>query len=197
MQNNKRGTGAQEVVMRRIVAGLLISLDGVVESPSDWGFSQYFNDEMREGIRAGIAQADAVLLGRRTHLDFAEVWPNQGSDVLMADFLNNSPKYVVSTTLDTFRWAPSRLLAGDLAGQLTKLKQQPGKNILIPGSPTLVRSLLGDGLLDELNLNVCPVVVGSGVRLFDGITHQARLKLVESRALRTGVLSVTYQPVPA
>ena len=183
--------------MRRIVAGLLISLDGVVESPTDWGFSQYFNDEMREGISAGIAQADAVLLGRRTHLDFAEVWPNQGSDVLMADFLNNSPKYVVSTTLDTFRWAPSRLLAGDLAGQLTKLKQQPGKNILIPGSPTLVRSLLGDGLLDELNLNVCPVVVGSGVRLFDGITHQARLKLVESRALRTGVLSVTYQPVPA
>ena len=183
--------------MRRIVAGLLISLDGVVESPSDWGFSQYFNDEMREGISAGIAQADAVLLGRRTYLEFAEVWPNQSSDVLMADFLNNSPKYVVSTTLDTFRWAPSRLLAGDLAGQLTKLKQQPGKNILIPGSPTLVRSLLGDGLLDELNLNVCPVVVGSGMRLFDGITHQARLKLVESRALRTGVLSVTYQPVPA
>ena len=183
--------------MRKIVAGLLISLDGVVESPSAWGFSQYFNDEMRDGIQAGIAQADAVLLGRRTYLEFAGLWPSQGSDVLMADFLNNSPKYVVSTTLDTLGWAHSSLLTGDLAGQLTKLKQQPGKNILIPGSPTLVGSLLRRGLLDELSLNICPVVVGSGMRLFEGITHQVRLERVESTALRTGVLSVTYKPAPA
>jgi dihydrofolate reductase len=89
--------------MRKIAPVLLMSLDGVVESPNEWGFSRYFNDEMSEGISAGIAQADAVLLGRRTYLEFAELWPNQGSDVLMADFLNNSPKYVVSTTLDMLR----------------------------------------------------------------------------------------------
>ena len=181
-------------VMRRIVAGLLMSLDGVVESPSEWGFSRYFNDEMQEGIAAGVAQADGVLLGRRTYLEFAELWPNQGSEVPMADFLNNSPKYVVSGTLETLGWANSRLLTGDLAEELTKLKEQPGKNILIPGSPRLVRSLLRDRLLDELNLNICPVVVGSGMRLFDEITDLLPLKLVNSTTLSTGVLGVTYQP---
>lgn len=183
--------------MRKIVAGLLMSLDGVVESPNEWGFSQYFNDEMRKGISAGIEQADAVLLGRRTYLEFAELWPNQGSDVLMADFLNNSPKYVVSATLDKLEWANSTLVHGDLAEELAKLKAQSGKNILIPGSPTLVRSLLCGGLLDELNLNVCPVLVGSGMRLFEGITDPVRLKLVDSKTLSTGVLGVTYQPASA
>lgn len=179
--------------MRKIVAGLLMSLDGVVASPGEWGFSHYFNDEMREGISAGIAQADAVLLGRRTYLEFAELWPNQGSDVLMADFLNNSPKYVVSTTLKTLGWANSMLIAANLAEELAKLKAQPGKNILIPGSPTLVRSLLRDRLLDELNLNICPVVVGSGMRLFDDVTDQMRLKLVDSTTLTNGVVGVTYE----
>ncbi len=181
--------------LRKIVAGLLISLDGVVESPDQWGWSQYMNDEMTRGIVAGIAQADAVLLGRRTYLGFAELWPKQASDVPMADFLNNSPKYVVSATLNTLEWQPATLLKGNLAEELTKLKQQPGKNILIPGSPRLVRSLLRDGLLDELSLNICPVVVGSGMRLFDEITNQVNLKLLDSTIFSTGVLSVTYQPV--
>jgi len=182
--------------MRKIVAGLLMSLDGVVESPSEWGWSQYMNDEMTQGIVAGIAEADAVLLGRRTYVEFADLWPNQGSDVPMADFLNNSHKYVVSASLGPpLAWANSSLITGDLAEELTKLKQQPGKNILIPGSPTLVRSLLRDGLLDELSLNVCPVVVGSGMRLFDGVARRVSLKLVHSSTLSTGVLGVTYQPV--
>jgi dihydrofolate reductase len=182
--------------MRKIIAGLLMSLDGVVESPNEWGWSQYMNDEMTEGIVAGVAQADAVLLGRRTYLEFAKLWPNQGSEVPMADFLNHSPKYVVSTSLDTpLEWGNSHLIKGALAEELAKLKQQPGKNILIPGSPTLVRSLLRDGLLDELNLNICPVVVGSGMRLFDGITDLVRLELVQSTTLSTGVLGVTYHPL--
>jgi dihydrofolate reductase len=182
--------------MRKIVAGLFMSLDGVVESPDKWGF-QYFDDEMNEGIAAGVAQADAVLLGRRTYLEFAQMWPSQGSDVLMADFLNNSPKYVVSSTLHRLKWANSSLITGDLTEELTKLKKQPGKNIQIPGSPTLLRSLLRHGLLDELSLNVCPIVVGSGMRLFEGITDQVGLKLVDSRAHSTGVLGLTYQPASA
>lgn len=181
--------------MRKVVAGLLISLDGVVESPDQWGWFQYMNDEMTTRIVAGIAQADTVLLGRRTYLGFAELWPNQSSDVPMADFLNNSPKYVVSATLDRLEWQPATLVKGDLAEELRKLKEQPGKNIQIPGSPTLVRSLLRDGLLDELSLGICPVVVGSGMRLFDGITDQVSLKLLDSTTLSTGVLEVTYQPV--
>jgi dihydrofolate reductase len=182
--------------MRKIVAGLCISLDGVVESPGKWGFP-YFTDEMYEVMRAGVAQADAVLLGRRTYLDFAQLWPTQSSDVPMADFLNNSPKYVVSATLDKLEWANSHLVTGDLASELTKLKQQPGKSIQVPGSPTLVRSLLRDGLLDELAMMVCPIVVGSGMRLFDEMTHQVPLELVESRAYSTGVLGVGYRPASA
>ena len=139
--------------MRKVVAGLLISLDGVVESPNKWGWQQYMNAEMTEGIVAGVAQADVVLLGRRTYLDFATIWPKQGIDVPMARFLNSSPKYVASTTLNTLAWQPAILIKEDLAGELTKLKQQRGKNILIPGRPRLVRSLLVDGLLDEISLN--------------------------------------------
>jgi hypothetical protein len=97
---------------RKIAAGLFMSLDGVVESPSQWGF-QYMTDEMGKGIAAGLAQAEAVLLGRRTYLKFAEMWPKQGSDVLMADFLNSSPKYVVSATLDTLAWQPAQADSGN------------------------------------------------------------------------------------
>ena len=113
----------------------------------------------------------------------------------MADFLNLSPKYVVSSTLKTpLEWMNSRLITGNLAGELTKLKKEPGKDIIIPGSPRLVRSLLAEGLLDELSLNICPLVVGSGMRLFEGIAHQVTLNLVHSTTLSTGVLGVTYQP---
>ena len=181
--------------MRKVVAGLLISLNGVVESPDIWGWSQYMNDEMSEGIVAGTALADAVLLGRRTYLQFANLWPYQGSDVPMSDFLNNSPKYVVSSTLEAPEWQPATLIKGNLAGEITKLKQQSGKDILIPGSPTLVRSLLREGLLDELSLNICPVVVGPGMRLFDEITNQVNLKLMDSKILSNGVLGVTYRPM--
>lgn len=182
--------------MRKLVAGLAMSLDGVVESPEKWGF-QYFTDETYEAISAGVAQADAVLLGRRTYLEFAELWPNQSSEVPMADFLNTAPKYVVSATLDTLPWGPASLLSGDLAEELTRLKRQPGKDILIPGSPTLVRSLLGEGLLDELALSICPIVVGSGMRLFDKSATQLPLKLVASRTYSTGMLGVGYRPAGA
>jgi dihydrofolate reductase len=179
--------------MRKIVAGLFMSLDGVVEAPNDWAF-QYSSDEMWAGIAAGVAQADAVLLGRRTYEGFASFWPTQGSDVPMSDFLNHSPKYVVSATLDTLAWANSTALTGDLADELATLTRQAGGNIQVPGSPTLVRSLLRDGLLDELSLNVCPIVVGSGMRLFDGLTAEVRLELVDSTSLSTGVVGLTYRP---
>ena len=194
--SDKKDAQEKGIQTRKIAAGLFMSLDGVVESPSQWGF-QYMNDEMNKGIAAGIAQADAVLIGRRTYLEFAELWPNQGSEVPMADFLNHTRKYVVSTTLDTLAWQPATLIKGNLAEELMKLKQQPGGIIQIPGSPTLVRSLLRLGLLDILNLSICPVVVGSGMRLFDEITKQVPLKLVHATILSTGVLGATYQPVRA
>lgn len=125
------------------------------------------------------------------------MWPNQGSEVPLADFMNETPKYVVSSTLDTLEWGPSSLVRGDLAEEVGKLKRQAGNNIQISGSPRLVRSLLRDGLLDELSLMLVPIVVGSGMRLFDDMTDQVALEVVESRTLSTGMLSVTYQPASA
>jgi dihydrofolate reductase len=182
--------------MRKIVAWLISSLDGVVESPEKWS-APYFNDEVNAEIGAGVASAGAVLLGRRTYQEFADYWPHQGSDVPFADYLNNSPKYVVSATLDTLEWANSSLVTGDLAQELATLRQQPGENLQILGSPTLVRSLLRQGLLDELVLNICPIVIGAGLRLFDETTDHVRLELIESTTYSTGVLRVGYQPASA
>jgi dihydrofolate reductase len=177
--------------MRKILAGLFMSLDGVVEAPSTWAL---FDDEVTEILAAGIAQADAILLGRHTYLEFAELWPAQGDSVPMAKFLNNTPKYVVSRTLTSLDWANSTLLGGELAEEVGRLREQPGGNIQVPGSPRLVGSLLREGLLDELALMIQPVVLGSGQRLFDGFRQTVRLEVVTSRTLRTGALSVTYRP---
>ncbi len=180
--------------MRQIAAGLFISLDGVVESPGNWGF-QYMDAEMAQGIRAGIAQADTVLLGRKTYLEFAQLWPGQGSEVPMADFLNHSHKYVVSSTLAELPWQPASLINDNLAQTIFKLKQQSGGTIQVPGSPTLVRFLIQNGLLDVLSLSLCPVVVGCGMRLFDDMDISFKLKLVHSTALSTGAIGATYAPL--
>ena len=180
--------------MRKIIAGLFMSLDGVVESPEQWHFP-YFNDEMGAAVGAQMAESDAMLLGRRTYQEFAAYWADKGSDEPFADQMNKTPKYVASTTLDKVEWENSTLIEGNVVEELTKLKQQPGKNISITGSATLVRSLLQDGVLDELRLLVHPIVVGHGKRLFEEGTGQVPLKLVDSKTFTTGVLSLTYQPV--
>lgn len=177
--------------MRRLLAGLYMSLDGVVEAPSEWHL-QYLDHEVLAGISTGIARADAVLLGRRTYALFSEIWPSQGDGNPMAELLNSAPKYVASSVDVPLPWANSHRLTGDLAIELAALKAQPGKDILIPGSPRLVRSLLRDGLLDELSLDIMPIVVGDGTRLFDGLAD-LRLELVESQRFGNGVISVTYR----
>ncbi len=182
--------------MRTLAAGLFISLDGVVEAPDRWGF-QFMTGEMSKSISAGIAQADTVLLGKRTYLEFARLWPGQGSEVPMADFLNNSHKYVVSSTLERLDWQPATLIKGDLASEISKLKQQPGSGIQVPGSPSLVRFLLASGLLDVLSLSICPIVVGSGMHLFEATSSLLNLELVHSTVLSNGVIGATYMPAKA
>ncbi|MCA1718670.1 MAG: dihydrofolate reductase family protein [Actinobacteria bacterium] len=180
--------------MRKVTAGLFVSLDGVTESPEKWQLP-YFNDEMGEAIGAAMAAADAMLLGRVTYQEFASYWPGVSSeDQPFADYMNNTPKYVVSTSLDTVEWNNSTLIKGNVAAEIARLKQQPGKNIGITGSATLVQSLLQDDLLDELGLMVHPVVVGSGKRLFEDGGALKELKLVDSKTFSTGVVSLTYQP---
>lgn len=181
--------------MRKIVAGLFISLDGVYEAPETWHFP-YFNDEMGEAVGAQMAESDCMLLGRVTYDEFASYWPQQTSDGEageMADFMNDTPKYVVSGTLKNPEWKNTTLIDGNnAAAELTALKQQPGKDISITGSGTLVRTLLRDGLLDELRLLVHPIVVGRGKRLF-GEGEEIPLKLADSKTFSTGVLALTYQ----
>lgn len=175
--------------MRKIVAGLAMSLDGVVERPSAWS---RFDAEMGAMISAGLAEVDAVLIGTATYREFAAIWPSQGDGVPMAALLNRAPKYVVSSSLTDLPWHNSTLIGGDLPAEIERLKGQPGRNILVPGSPRLVRSLLGWGLLDRLEIMIHPVVVGPGLRLFDGLAD-LRLALVDVKHLRaSGAVALSY-----
>jgi len=183
--------------MRKVVASLYLSLDGVMEAPEKWTFP-YFNGEIGEAIGKAMAEADAMLLGRVTYEQWAAYWPSKTTeDAPAADYLNNVPKFVVSTTLDKAEWNNSTLIQGNLAEEVAELKQRPGKDISISGSATLVRSLLQDDLLDELRLMVYPIVVGSGRRLFEDGGDQKALKLVDAQTFTTGVVYLTYQPAGA
>ena len=178
--------------MRKIIASFFISLDGVVERPDQWHFP-YFDDEMGQVVGEGMATSDTMLLGRRTYEEFAGFWPQQPSDQPPAHHMNNTPKIVVSNTLTSADWQNSRIVRGDrLAAELNGLTQQDGQNISTVGSGTLVRSLLRDGLLDELHLLVHPLVVGSGKRLFEEGIGNVPLTLLSSKAFKTGVLHLVY-----
>src|SRR5438552_1087824 len=148
---------------------------------------------MGAAMNAHLAAEDAILLGRVTYQEWAPYWPTS-TDEPYASHINNTPKYVVSTTLDKVEWKNSTLIKGNLAEEIARLKQQPGKNIGVAGSPTLVHSLLQNDLLNELTLMIHPVVVGKGKRLFQEGGAMKRLRLVDSKTTSTGVLIVTYQP---
>jgi len=186
---------SEEVLMRKVVASELVSLDGVVESPEKWHFP-YFNDQMGDAIGAAMAASDAMLMGRVLYEEWAAFWPKQDPEENpVAAQMNGVEKYVVSTTLEEpLEWQNSSLIGEKVAEEISKLKEQPGKDISISGSPTLVRSLLQYGLLDELRLMVHPIVVGSGKRLFEDGGDQMALRLVDSKTFSTGVLYLTYQP---
>jgi dihydrofolate reductase len=186
---------SQEVLMRKVIASEFVSLDGVVESPDKWHFP-YFNDEMGDAIGAAMATSDAMLMGRVLYEEWAAFWPKQDPDENpVAARMNGVRKYVVSTTLEEpLEWENSTLIGDNFAEEISKLKEQPGKDISISGSPTLVRSLLEEDLLDELRLMVHPILVGSGKRLFEDGGDQKALQLVDSKTFSTGVLYLTYRP---
>ena len=178
--------------MRKVVAGLFITLDGIVESPGEW--QEHFDEDMGEAMMQQLNSQDAVLLGRVTYQEWASYWPT-ATDEPFASFINSTSKYVFSTTLQSVaEWQNSTLIKGDLAQEIARLKQQPGKNIGTAGSPTLVRSLLEQDLLDELILLVHPVVAGSGKRLFTDKGSLKRFNLISSKPTRTGTVILTYQP---
>ena len=183
--------------MRKITAGLFIALDGVVEAPDQWHFP-YFNDEMGAAVDATLGAADTVLFGRTTYDSFAGAWPEREmageEDAGLAKKLGDVRKIVVSNQKLEFAWRNSEQLEGDLVEAVTALKNEPGGNIGLSGSVSVVRQLLAAGLLDELHLLVHPIAVRKGMRLFDEGETPIPLRLISSDTFETGVLNLVYGP---
>jgi dihydrofolate reductase len=177
--------------MRKIVVTMFVSLDGVVEAPEKWSFP-FWNDEISKLKHDELFAADALLLGRLTYEGFAAAWPHRKADVF-ADRINSLPKFAVSTTLKNLEWNNSKLIATNVAEEVTKLKQEAGQDLLVYGGPTMVDTLMRGDLIDEYRLLVYPVVLGSGKRLFkDG--SNAKLKLAQSKTFDSGVVLLSYEP---
>lgn len=178
--------------MRKIAAGVMVSLDGVVEAPETWT-GPYFNPQIGQHVGSMLAAADTLLLGRITYQTFAAAFAGSEGNP-MAEQMNSFHKVVVSTSLTSADWHNSTLIRDKVTEQIADLKSQPGANINISGSATLIRTLLPTGLIDELDLLVFPLVVGTGKRLFSDNSHQQDLNLTSSQAFDNGVLHLTYQP---
>jgi len=184
--------------MRKVIAHLFMSLDGVVKLDAviDTIVKLRDTEEVLGDFFPKVAEEDAMLLGRVTYQEWADYWPNSTVEPF-ASHINNVPKYVFSKTLDRVAWGKREnvtLLKGNLAEAIVPLKQQPGKNIGIHGSPTLVEAMLQVDLLDELRLEIYPVIAGSGARLFKDGRALKRLQLVDSKTTSNGVAILTYQP---
>ena len=179
--------------MGRIVSNFFISLDGVVESPDQWHFP-YFNDEMGTAVERSVESTTAFLMGRVLYDEWASYWPSQDEDESFTAFINNVDKYVVSNTMTDATWKNTTVISGDVAAQIKALKDRTDGTIAMSGSATVVRWLLANGLLDELNLMVHPIAVGHGQRLFEA-TPTHRLQLVNHTTFTTGVLNLSYTPV--
>jgi dihydrofolate reductase len=178
--------------MRNLKAWLYITLDGVVEAPEKWVMP---DGEMFDEQTAGYAESDALLLGRRTYDVFAAAWPHRGSDVTNAEWMNDTQKYVASTTLESPEWQNTTVLKGDAREAVARLKEEDGATITLNGSTTLLRSLLSAELVDELRLLLHPFALGSGDRLFDTVKDRISLSLTECHPYDdNGVVLLTYRP---
>lgn len=186
--------------MRRVVVTEFISLDGVMEDPGGaekfehggWSMA-YWHDEIGKVKLEELFTSDAQLLGRVTYQGFAAAWPAAKDEAGFAERMNSMPKYVVSKTLTDLSWNNSHLLSGDLAEEVNALKRQPGRDILVAGSRTLVQALRRHDLVDLYRLLVYPVVLGGGKRVFeDG--DRSNLRLVSARPTGPQVVLLEYEP---
>jgi dihydrofolate reductase len=191
--------------MNKIVVTMSLTLDGVMQAPGrpdedrrdgfeHGGWAQpYMDDVLAQEMGKGMAQDAAILLGRRTYEDLFAVWADQTDNPFTA-VLNNAQKYVASTTLEEpLPWSNSSLLEGDATEAVARLKEQPGKDLVVLGSGELVRSLMQRGLIDEFVLLIHPLVLGSGRRLFTDDGAFAALRLVDMKTTTTGVVIATYR----
>jgi len=187
--------------MGRIVVTEFVSLDGVMEDPGGsehskhgaWTFKFNRGDEGNKFKLDETMNAEAQLLGRVTYEGFAQAWPKRSGDPFSAKF-NSMPKYVVSQTLKTADWNNSTILKGNVVEEVKKLKQRLKGDILVSGSARLVQTLIANDLVDQLNLMVFPVILGSGKRLFGDTKDLKTLSLADSKSVGDGVLILVYRP---
>jgi len=181
--------------MRKLWVKAWITLDGVFDADTmDQWWHSSDNPERQRYITEQYAQGDAYLLGRVTYEMLWPGWSKQTFGDGPGPILNRMHKYVVSTTLTTARWKESTIISEDVMEEITKLKQEPGKDIIIDGSATLVQSLMNTDLIDEYRFLVEPFVMGRGRRFFPDGTPPTKLRLVDSKILGFGSLALTYQP---
>ena len=189
-----------------VVAFTAVTLDGVMQAPGRpdedrrGGFEHggwmlpYADAVQGDNASRSMAETEALLFGRRTYEDFFSVWPKRTDDNPFTDVLNRAQKYVASRTLaEPLPWVNSTLLQGDAAEAVARLRERPGKNLVVLGSGDLVRSLMRCNLVDEYVLSIHPLVLGSGRRLFPDGSSLA-LRLVDTRTTTTGVVIATYRP---
>ena len=183
--------------MRKVYSFMVVTLDGFYEGPNgefDW---PNVDEEFNEFGIEQLHDTDILLFGRATYEGMASYWPTPAAredDPQVAELMNTLPKVVVSTTLESADWAETRLVRDNVAEEITKLKQEPGKGIAIMGSPSLTVSLLGMGLVDELRVMVNPILLGGGRSLFRILGDRLRLELRQTRTFRSGNVLLTYRP---
>ncbi|MDB4939691.1 MAG: bifunctional deaminase-reductase domain protein [Candidatus Doudnabacteria bacterium] len=177
--------------MRKLIVTEFITLDGVMEAPHEWSFP-FWTPEIAKFKKEELFNSDIQLLGRTTYEGFAEAWPTMQDEEGFADKMNSMPKVVVSTTLTIPKWNNSTIIKGNVIEEITKLKQQEGKDILIAGSAQLIQSLMPHDIIDNYQLLVYPIILGKGKHLFpDGIAP-INLKLNETRSYDSGVVLLSY-----
>jgi dihydrofolate reductase len=186
--------------MRKIVISEFVSLDMVFEDPGGaegfkyGGWTMKLNGEDNMQYKHDeLKNADALLLGRKTYDGFSKAWPKMEGTGEFGEWMNNYPKYVVSSTLQKADWNNSHIISENVAEEIKKLKSKAGKNILVGGSGQLVRFLLNEGLVDKLCLMVYPVVLGEGKKLLEGAQMRG-LKLLDIKKYSTGVAVLEYEP---
>jgi len=185
----------------RIVVTEFVSLDGVMEDPGGaegyehggWSFQVSRGDEGDKFKLDELVDAEAQLLGRVTYEGFAKAWPSITDEAGFAEKMNSMPKYVVSSTLTNPEWQNTTVLSGDVAEEVSKLKQEVDGNILVAGSAQLVQALIEHDLVDELRLMVYPVVLGSGKRLFGKTSNKKALRLADSKVVGDGVQILVFE----
>src|SRR4029077_10415941 len=182
-----------EAVMRKIIESTLVSADGVVGSPPLWAMG-YRDEEVTRDALERLSGSDAMLMGRGTYELFAATWPGQTDD--FARRINAIRKYVFSSTLTSADWSNSTIVRGDVLAEVTRIKEQDGRDLALFGHGRLARTLLDSGLIDELRLSIHPVLAGAGLPQFSN-GHKTPLTLVAAKPFTTGAVVLSYRTAGA